>query len=100
MRVNRRLQFVPGSAEPSIPFLHGVKVDLILKTCPQSRQSPMRYAITDQIWAVTGPMVERCKSHLGPPPEIPDRMFFEAVLYWARTAVPWRDLPDCFGRWS
>jgi putative transposase len=60
----------------------------------------MRQAITDEIWAVMGPMVERCKSRLGPEPELPDRMFFEAVLYWARTGVPWRDLPSEFGDWS
>ena len=60
----------------------------------------MRYAITDEIWAVMGPMVDRCKSRLGPEPLLPDRMFFEAVLHWARTGVPWRDLPDSFGDWS
>src|SRR4051812_48122836 len=60
----------------------------------------MRYAITDEIWAVMGPMVERCKSHRGPAPELPDRMFFEAVLYWARVGCPWRDLPGAFGDWS
>jgi transposase len=27
-------------------------------------------------------------------------MSFEAVLYWARTGVPWRDLPSDFGEWS
>ena len=60
----------------------------------------MRQAITDEIWAVMGPMVERHKSRLGPVPILPDRMFFEAVLYWARTGVPWRDLPDAYGEWS
>ena len=60
----------------------------------------MRYVITDEIWAIFGPMVERCKSPFGPEPELPDRMFFEAVLYWARTGVPWRDLPGEFGRWD
>jgi putative transposase len=60
----------------------------------------MRYAITDEIWAVMGPMVERHKSRLGPVPILPDRMFFEAVLYWARTGLPWRDLPDESGDWS
>jgi transposase len=60
----------------------------------------MRQAITDEIWDVMGPMVERHKSRLGPEPILPDRMFFEAVLYWARTGVPWRDLPDSFGDWS
>jgi transposase len=60
----------------------------------------MRYAITDATWAVMGPMVERCKSPLGPEPALPDRMFFEAVLYWARVGCPWRDLPGDFGDWS
>jgi transposase len=60
----------------------------------------MRYAISDETWAVMGPMVERCKSRLGPPPELPDRMFFEAVLYLARTGIPWRDLPGEFGAWD
>jgi putative transposase len=27
-------------------------------------------------------------------------MFFEAVLYWARTGCPWRDLPGEFGAWD
>ena len=60
----------------------------------------MRYAISDEIWAVMGPMVDHCKSRLGPEPLIPDRMFFEAVLSWARTGVPWRDLPEQCGDWS
>ena len=60
----------------------------------------MRYAITDEIWAVMGPLVDRCKSRRGPEPDLPDRMFFEAVPYWARTGVPWRDLPSDFGDWS
>jgi transposase len=60
----------------------------------------MRYAITDETWAIFGPMVETCKSPLGPEPQLPDRMFFEAVLYWARTGCPWRDLPAEFGDWS
>jgi putative transposase len=60
----------------------------------------MRYTITDEVWDVLGPMVERCKSPFGPEPDLPERMFFEAVLYWARTGCPWRDLPGEFGNWS
>jgi transposase len=29
-----------------------------------------------------------------------DRNFVEAVLWWRRTGVPWRDLPDDFGPWK
>ena len=28
------------------------------------------------------------------------RLFFEAVLWIARTGSPWRDLPEVFGRWN
>ncbi len=54
----------------------------------------MRYAITDEVRAVMGPMVDRRRSRLGPAPELPDRMSFEAVLDRARTGVPWRDPPE------
>src|SRR3954447_13065953 len=60
----------------------------------------MRHIITDEIWDVFGPLVERCGSPPRPPPELPDRMFFEAVLYRARTGIPWRDLPGEFGAWD
>jgi putative transposase len=29
-----------------------------------------------------------------------DRQFVEAVLWWRRTGVPWRDLPSEFGPWK
>jgi len=29
-----------------------------------------------------------------------DRSFVEAVLWWRRTGVPWRDLPSEFGPWK
>jgi len=60
----------------------------------------MRYLITDEIWDRFGPMVEQCCSPLGPEPELSERMFFEAILYWARTGIPWRDLPGEFGSWD
>jgi len=31
---------------------------------------------------------------------IDDRNFIEAVLWWRRTGVPWRDLPEEFGPWK
>jgi putative transposase len=61
----------------------------------------MRYAITDDLWAALGPLVERAKrNRQGQKPDLPDRLFFEALLYWARTGVPWRDLPGEFGAWD
>jgi len=61
----------------------------------------MRYMLTDDLWAILGPRVETAKRFKGgKPPVLSDRMFFEAVLYWARTGVPWRDLPSEFGAWD
>jgi len=61
----------------------------------------MRYMLTDELWAILGPAVEQAKKHTcGQPPVLPERMFFEALLYWARTGIPWRDLPGEFGAWD
>jgi transposase len=61
----------------------------------------MRYMLTDDLWAALQPLVERAKQHKGGQrPALPDRDFFEALLYVARTGIPWRDLPSEFGRWD
>ena len=61
----------------------------------------MRYMLTDDLWAAMGPLVGQARRHKGgQPPALPDRMFFEALLYLARTSIPWRDLPAEFGRWD
>src|SRR3954463_14597477 len=61
----------------------------------------MRYMITDGLWAAMEPLVDQAKRHKGgQPPVLPDRMFFEATLYIARTGIPLRDLPAEFGRWD
>jgi transposase len=61
----------------------------------------VRYMITDDLWATLGPTVRRAKRYTcGQPPILHDRMFLEAHLYWARTGIPWRDLPDVFGAWD
>ena len=61
----------------------------------------MRYMITDDLWQTLGPLVTRAKRYpCGQPPVVPDRLFFEALLYGARTGIPWRDLPDAFGAWD
>lgn len=61
----------------------------------------MRYMITDDLWAALGPVVEKAKRNpQGQKPRVPDRAFFEALLYVARTGIPWRDLPGEFGSWD
>ena len=57
--------------------------------------------ITDGLWAAMEPLVNQAKRHKGgQPPVLPDRMFFEAMLYIARTGIPLRDLPGEFGAWD
>jgi transposase len=61
----------------------------------------MRYMITDELWMAMEPLVERARRHKGgQPPALPERMFFEAILYIDRTGIPWRDLPAEFGSWD
>ena len=61
----------------------------------------MRYMITDDLWDAFQPLVEQAKrNRQGPAPKVPDRQFFEALLYLARTSIPWRDLPSEFGAWD
>ena len=61
--------------------------------------SSVRLMLKDPQW-------ERMQPHLPGKPSDPGRtgangrLFVEAVLWSARTGVPWRDLPDCFGRWN
>ncbi len=56
---------------------------------------------TDAPWQEFGPAVDQAKRHRGgQKPKLPDRMFFEALLYIARTGIPWRDLPSDFGAWD
>src|SRR5215210_6658867 len=61
----------------------------------------MRYMLTDELWRAMRPLVEGAKRHKGgQAPVLPDRAFFEALLYLARTGIPWRDLPAEFGAWD
>lgn len=57
--------------------------------------------LTDDLWVATEPLVRQAKRHKGGhPPAVSDRQFLEALLYLARTGIPWRNLPSGFGRWD
>jgi putative transposase len=57
--------------------------------------------LTDEHWTVMGPLVEKSRRYTcGQRPVLPERMFFEALLYIGRTGIPWRDLPAEFGSWD
>ena len=60
----------------------------------------VRLLLTDEAWAEISPLLVTLKSRAGSPPALTDRLFIEAVLYLARTGLPWRDLPEDFGRWD
>ena len=60
----------------------------------------VRLLLTDEAWAEIAPILATLKSRAGRPPVLSDRLFIEAVLYRARTGLPWRDLPEDFGRWD
>jgi transposase len=57
-----------------------------------------RHALTDEQWQRLQPVLPQPK--FGPRSRIGDREFVDAVLYRAKTGVPWRDLPARFGPWK
>jgi len=61
----------------------------------------MCYQLTESVWERLGPLVEQAKKHKqGTKPQTSDRLFLEAMLYIARTGIPWRDLPSEFGKFD
>jgi len=57
-----------------------------------------RHALTDEQWARLQPVLpwraQGRKSTRG------DRLFVDAVVFRAKTGIPWRDLPERFGPWK
>jgi putative transposase len=58
-----------------------------------------RHELTDQQWEQIGPLLP---GRVGDPGRTAadNRLFVDAVLFVAKTGVPWRDLPERFGRWN
>jgi putative transposase len=57
-------------------------------------------AILDQRRAVGARELDPDGAETSRTPGKDDRRFFEAVVWWRRTGVPWRDLPGEFGPWK
>jgi transposase len=55
-----------------------------------------RHALTDQHWLQLQAVLP---AHKGRKSNISDRDFIDAVLFRAKTGIPWRDLPERFGPW-
>jgi transposase len=62
--------------------------------------SVVRLVLTDAVWEELAEVLQSVKRPDGRPAVLSDRMFIEAILYTARTGIPWRDLPGCFGKWD
>lgn len=60
--------------------------------------SVRRHALTDNQWAKIESLLDA--SRPGPKAKIGDRSFIDAVIYRAKTGIPWRDLPERFGPWK
>ena len=54
--------------------------------------------MNERQWAKVAAVIERERGRGRPGRD--NRRFIEAVLWWRRTGVPWRDLPDEFGPWK
>ena len=57
-----------------------------------------RHEISDKQWRKLESILD--SSRPGPKPKIGHRQFINAVLYRAKTGIPWRDLPDRYGPWK
>src|SRR6266850_3061566 len=57
-----------------------------------------RHALSDEQWDRLQPLLPRRAQ--GRKAARGDRLFVEAVLFRAKTDLPWRDLPERFGKWK
>lgn len=57
-----------------------------------------RHALTEDQWRRLQAVLPKQKT--GPQATRGDRLFIEAVLFRAKTGMPWRDLPERFGPWK
>ena len=59
----------------------------------------IRTVLTDAQWERIAPLLPGKVGDPGRSGE-DNRRFLEGVLWIVRTGAPWRDLPECFGKWS
>lgn len=66
--------------------------------CGGWQASMIRRQLSEGQWARLEGILASERGAGRPPKD--DRKFIEAVLWWRRTGVPWRDLPEEFGPWK
>ena len=58
-----------------------------------------RIGLTDGEWALIGPLLPPERGR-GCRPAQDNRLYFEGMLWMARTGSQWRHLPDEYGKWN
>ena len=58
-----------------------------------------RHELTDEQWELIEHLLPGREGTRGVTAQ-DNRLFVNAVLYVAKTGIPWRDLPDRFGNWN
>ena len=58
------------------------------------------HAISDEKWAIIGPLLVRRRKDPRGRKSKDDRQMFDAVLWIMKTGAPWRDLPPELGAWQ
>ena len=60
---------------------------------------PHRHALTDEQWDRIKDLLPGTQGDSGRSGK-DNRLFVDAVLFVAKTGIPWRDLPERFGKWN
>lgn len=58
-----------------------------------------RIGVTDEEWAIIGPLLPPERGRWARPAQ-DNRRYFEGMLWIARTGSQWRHLPDEYGKWN
>ena len=58
-----------------------------------------RIGVTDEEWALIGPLLSAERGR-GCRPAQDNRRYFEGMMWMARTGAQWRHLPDEYGKWN
>lgn len=59
-----------------------------------------RHDISDEKWAIIGPMLAKSSTETRGRKRKDDRLMFNAILWIMKTGAPWRDLHPEFGPWN
>jgi transposase len=58
-----------------------------------------RHDITEAIWSLLKPLLPGQRGQWGGLAQ-DNRRFINGVFWILRTGAPWRDLPECYGKWN